>query len=307
MRRNRMGKFLAFAALVGLVTVALAVPGCDDGFDYTVRVKARDSDRPIPNAEVTIDTAERAFLKATTDSKGMARIHLPSGYDDKAGRLIVEASRYKTREEEIDLSRNALPDIVLLERETASPPTPVPQPSHTPTLNPVPGPTATPSRTRTPTFTPTPTPTPCPTPTPTPCLEIERPEDGQVITQSPIRATGSFSAPSGSLIWIFVYDYPREDAGDRYYPQSPDACGAKPATQLSAHTWEVPVYFGDPGPYDIEAYLTYDDSEAAEEIRQHLLDGCKAGEYHGLTVAERTSLIEKGLRRKDSLTVNYQP
>jgi hypothetical protein len=111
-------------ALIGacaLVIVAIlsnrnaATPPPTDAFTYPVRVQARDTGAFILNAEVTIEVRGKAPLDDITDSNGLVRIDIPSSHAGQRGRLIVEATGYKRYTQEIDLKKDALPDVVMLD------------------------------------------------------------------------------------------------------------------------------------------------------------------------------------------------
>ena len=107
-------------ALIGAVATITAVilRGCmlptDADFAYLVRVQARDTSGAIPNAEVTIEVGGKAPLDDITDSNGFVRIDIPSSHAGQRGRLIVEATGYRKYTQEIDLKKDALPDVVML-------------------------------------------------------------------------------------------------------------------------------------------------------------------------------------------------
>ena len=127
-------------------------------FSYPVRVQTIKG-KEIPNADVTIDVAQKAPLNDVTDSTGYARIFIDSSYIGKPGKLIVNADGYERDVQNIDLVDGTLPDIIQLE---LVPPTPTSMPTDTPE------PTPTHEPTSTSTLEPTPTPTdepPPPTPT----------------------------------------------------------------------------------------------------------------------------------------------
>ncbi len=84
-------------------------------FSYQTRVQAKDSNENIPNAQVTIEVPGRAPLDGITDSNGLARIQIAASHSGQPGRLIVEANGYHRYVQEIDLTRDALPDLVRLE------------------------------------------------------------------------------------------------------------------------------------------------------------------------------------------------
>jgi hypothetical protein len=87
-----------------------------DGIDYAVRVQAQDTGDYVERARVTIEISGKAPLDDITDTQGLARIHIPSSHAEHPGKLIVEASGYKRYEQHINLTPDALPDVVQLER-----------------------------------------------------------------------------------------------------------------------------------------------------------------------------------------------
>jgi Tol biopolymer transport system component len=142
-----------------------------------VRVQAKDTGQDIEGAEVIIEVTGQAPAKGVTVTGGMARIFIDISFVNKPGRLIIEATNYKKRVEEIDLIKDALPTVILLEPignpklTEESTPTPTAKPSEEPTATatntviPTDTPTFVPF-TSTPTSTPTETPTVTSTPTP---------------------------------------------------------------------------------------------------------------------------------------------
>lgn len=104
---------VAAAILSDCNAVTTSPPGAD--FTYPVRVQARDTGEFIPNAEVTIEVGGKAPLDDITDSNGFVRIDIPSSHVGQRGKLIVEATGYKRYTQEIDLKKDALPDVVMLE------------------------------------------------------------------------------------------------------------------------------------------------------------------------------------------------
>lgn len=85
-------------------------------FDYLVRVQAKDTGEDVSNAEVTIEVGGQAPLNTITDSNGIARIQIQGNYAGKPGVLLVEATGYERYRENMDLIKDALPDVVQLER-----------------------------------------------------------------------------------------------------------------------------------------------------------------------------------------------
>jgi hypothetical protein len=86
-----------------------------DYFFYYVRVQAKDKNEYVENADVSIEIAGRAPLRAATDSNGYAMLQVPSSHAEQPGRLTVEKTGYKRHEETITLTKDALPRVVELE------------------------------------------------------------------------------------------------------------------------------------------------------------------------------------------------
>jgi hypothetical protein len=109
-------------ALIGLAGVLIPLffnggnPTPDASFDYLVRVQAKDTGENISNAQVTIEVGGQAPLDTITDSNGVARISIRGDYAGKPGVLLIEATGYERYRENMDLIKDALPDVVQLER-----------------------------------------------------------------------------------------------------------------------------------------------------------------------------------------------
>lgn len=109
--------------LIGLLSIFVPIlidqcqvqqSGDELNFDYQVRVKVQSTGDFIENAVVIIEVSGKAPLDAVTDSNGLARVFIPSEYVGKPGVLIVKAPEYEMYTENMDLTKDALPDIVLL-------------------------------------------------------------------------------------------------------------------------------------------------------------------------------------------------
>jgi hypothetical protein len=151
---------IKYALTMVLIFVATSACKSDNSFSYSVRVQDKDSAQTVPNAKVIIEIAGIASLDDVTDVNGLARIFIDASHSGKPGRLTVEANGYKKYTQNIDLTKDGLPDVIQLESESndsiATFPTGTPSPElPTATGTPVP-PTNTPVS---PTDTPTPTPT----------------------------------------------------------------------------------------------------------------------------------------------------
>lgn len=146
------------------------------------------------------------------------------------------------------------------------------------------------------------TPSPTPTPIPDTDVTIDFPSEGEVVTQVCVVGRGTYTAAEDMEIWVMVHDR----GSNRYYPQSNDVCEGKPAVKVSDTDWETQVCFGDPGRYDVEAFLALADSEATKSIKQYLTTACEEDNYPGLSPNERNTLFELGLEKKDAVTVERQ-
>ena len=107
-------------ALIGLASavIPIVITRCDGDadFEYPVRVQAKDTGDYVVRARVVIEVVGEAPVDDTTDTRGLARIRIPSSRAGQPGRLVVEASGYKRYEQHINLAPNALPHVVQLER-----------------------------------------------------------------------------------------------------------------------------------------------------------------------------------------------
>jgi|GEM_PF-6753185 len=183
MRRVQKIRLIRRILILMIVLVYSFTAGCfaqptsisSSNFALLVRVQAKNTGQDIEGAEVTIEVGGKAPFRGFTDANGVARIYVDISFENRPGRLIVKASNYKTRIEEIDLIKDALPTIILL--EPTNNPTPPEEP--TPTEEPIPPPTNTPTPTEETTTEPTvesaiepSAPTVEPTITPTPTLEL---------------------------------------------------------------------------------------------------------------------------------------
>jgi hypothetical protein len=104
-------------------------------FYYQVRVQDENIDAYVARARVTMEISGKALLDGITDTRGLARIHIPSSHANQPAKLQVEATGYEIYEQYIDLTEDALPKVVQLEQEPPPSATPL---SHTPTPPPVP-------------------------------------------------------------------------------------------------------------------------------------------------------------------------
>lgn len=107
----------AFGAWEGIKNLFSLSPATIESFDYQVRVERIENENrnePIRNAEVIIEIGGFAPKNDTTDVNGLARIFIDASRAGKPGRLIINADGYEQYIENIDLTLNSLPDVVLL-------------------------------------------------------------------------------------------------------------------------------------------------------------------------------------------------
>lgn len=103
-------------------TVTMAAPTATPqatpaGFTYGVTVKDEGANQPIANAKVLIEVTGKAPLDEYTDSNGFARLIVPTTHAEHPGRLTVTAQGYAVKVQNIDLSRDQLPEEVRLPRQ----------------------------------------------------------------------------------------------------------------------------------------------------------------------------------------------
>lgn len=111
-------------ALIGLVgaLLAAAIPILPEACsgpstrDYQVRVRAKDTGEPLPNAEVALEIAGIAPLREVTDANGLARFRFPASHAGDPGRLIIDAAGYERYEQNVDLLGD-LPQVIQLNPE----------------------------------------------------------------------------------------------------------------------------------------------------------------------------------------------
>jgi hypothetical protein len=114
---------VALIGMVGLVWAAYVGSGSSSGmlsaptstFRYQVRVQSQLSPEGIPDAKVTIDVGGIAPLDDFTDSNGLAVFDIDESRVGKSGRLMVDAPKYQSLSQNIDLLQDALPKIIRLE------------------------------------------------------------------------------------------------------------------------------------------------------------------------------------------------
>jgi hypothetical protein len=121
---------------------------------------------------------------------------------------------------------------------------------------------------------------------------------GQVVISSPLNLTGGIvhnnpvtfmgsttSVPDTMEIWAVIYV---EETGS-YYPQNHSNCpNAGPASR-TGDSWEAPhVSFGGEGEiqFDVVIVVVEPESEASTFFREYLTNGCRTGDFPGLTAEE---------------------
>lgn len=190
---------LSIAILIVFILAVGLIVGCGaattlppplptpSSFSYLVQVQAKDTGQKVESAEVIISVGGRVPLDSFTDSKGIARIIIPSNYVNEPGVLAVEAKEFKEYTQNIDLVEGALPDDIRLERlaTAINAPTPTPIAPLTPTINPSSTVEPTVEPTDIPTTVPTNTPTTILTDTPTPTpTEEEQPTEVTMLVEA---------------------------------------------------------------------------------------------------------------------------
>jgi len=112
----RIAIFGAVLAITTLIVIALPRSKSPEvASSYTLQVQSQETGEDIRNAEVRLDLAGKAPLRAITDSDGFARIPVDISYNDHRATLVVEATGYKKFRQEIDLTVNDMPHLVQLE------------------------------------------------------------------------------------------------------------------------------------------------------------------------------------------------
>lgn len=102
-----------------------------ESIPVTILIQANDTAEKISEAQVTIMVRGRVSLNATTDANGLVTISIDSSYVGESAELIVEADGFQNYREIVDISKDAFPEIVELERLLQ--PTPTRIPTFTPT------------------------------------------------------------------------------------------------------------------------------------------------------------------------------
>lgn len=195
MRNQRQKPHVAaLTALMLLFSGALSsCPLSTSQLQYTVHVQDRITGSDVSRATVTVFIAGGAApVSDITEDRGFARIPIDNSYKGQPATLVVEATGYKRCTRDINLTKDNLPEAVLLEPanvplDNSSPPEDTHEPTSTtavPTATPEPVPTSA-----------EPTPTPEPTPTDTsPPTSIPVPKDMAIAIES----AGIFAAPDAS-------------------------------------------------------------------------------------------------------------
>ncbi len=155
---------LSFLAVIACIVLSGAVSVFwfywvrEESFSYLIRVQEESTGQNIANANVIIEVTGQAPLDGITDANGVARIFIPDSHSEEPARLLVEAERYESYRQEIDLTEVALLDTILL-RASLIEPTPTDSIVSTQTIPP----TKTSTRVVQVTITNSPEPSPSPT------------------------------------------------------------------------------------------------------------------------------------------------
>lgn len=83
-------------------------------FQYLAKVQAQETGKAIPNATFIIEVIGQALLDEVTDSNGVARISIEDSHLGQPGKLTVEAAGYEQYIQNIDLTKDELPDLIQL-------------------------------------------------------------------------------------------------------------------------------------------------------------------------------------------------
>ncbi|NJO05038.1 MAG: hypothetical protein HC876_05650 [Chloroflexaceae bacterium] len=205
-------------------------------FDYQVRVQDTSTGEVIQGAEVIIEVGGLASHDGFTDNTGTARIFISADRVSQPGRVIVRANGYQSFERNIDLTPDALPDVVRLE--------PVPEPTATDT--PVP-PTAIPTNAPPTDTLVSPIPTNPPPATPLPTLPTE-----------PATQAAQTSAPGSYALQLF---------GRTVEPTASNVCIAAGDTVTVTASGEIKTgnYVGYLGPDGAETFMLFGASVPIDE------------------------------------------
>jgi len=105
---------------------------------YQVHVLDSETNKPVSNAQIAMEVHNLKPLEAYTDLNGIARLAVASLYEGRPGSITIMADGYELRRQNMDMTLDALPDIILLKPEsTATPiPTNTPIPKQ-PTIPPI--------------------------------------------------------------------------------------------------------------------------------------------------------------------------
>jgi hypothetical protein len=120
--RSVMGGLLARS--FGLLTLLIAVLAISfflipilrpQSFSYPLRIQSKKTSAMVSNAQVTIETFDRAPSIVFTDQEGLCQFEIDRSYIGKMARVRVEASGFEPIEQEIELNDDPFPDILEIE------------------------------------------------------------------------------------------------------------------------------------------------------------------------------------------------
>lgn len=114
--RDKPVILIAPAGLVLVIILLLSgiVPWPSGGeFFYQVRLKDEDTRAAIASREVIIEVDGRQF-KANTGTDGLARVKIPSEFEGRRGKIIINVTGYEDKEQSIDVNDTGTSTTVLL-------------------------------------------------------------------------------------------------------------------------------------------------------------------------------------------------
>lgn len=127
-------------------------------------------------------------------------------------------------------------------------------------------------------------------------VSIGAPIDCEKGMSQVIRVGGTYEGDlTGKDLWVLVYP-----TNNQYYPQTLDACRQAPS-EASNGIWNTIVHLGGPPQqYDLVAVITEADSEASQQFKDWLKDGCTTYHYPGYSV----NALPDGITEVATITVS---